>query len=284
MHSLACHDQSTSALGLVRAHQDTLDFHPPLTPHRRAPVRLLHEAFSKAIAEAAYANVYRGVFPVKVCQQRHVIDEVVFYGKTHKYGLEAGSKPELLIALASMTNEGALITCNGYKDSDYVETALLAQQLGNKAIIIIEKLHEIDIVLAASKKLDIKPLVGVRARLSSRGNGRWGDSTGDRAKFGLSCSDIMEVAKRLRAADLLDSLQLLHFHIGSQISNISVIKNAMREAGHFFVQLTKLGANMQYLDVGGGLGIDYDGSKTSFEVRRVVFPSKQCIIYTRLYI
>eukprot|EP00455_Lapot_gusevi_P039084 TRINITY_DN437_c0_g1_i1.p1 TRINITY_DN437_c0_g1~~TRINITY_DN437_c0_g1_i1.p1 ORF type:complete len:673 (-),score=226.38 TRINITY_DN437_c0_g1_i1:272-2290(-) len=227
-------------------------------------VRLLNEAFNNAIQEYGYANTYRGVFPVKVCQQRHVVEEVVEYGRKYKYGLEAGSKPELLIALATMKTEGALVTCNGYKDSEYLETALLARQLGTTTIIIIEKLHEVDLVLQAAHKLDIKPVVGVRARLSCRGSGHWGDTTGDRAKFGLNAADIVEVVRRLAAANCLDSLQLLHFHIGSQISNISVIKNALREAGQFYVQLAKLGCDMRYIDVGGGLGIDYDGSKTSF--------------------
>ena len=227
-------------------------------------IRLLNQAFGKAIESYNYDNVFRGVFPVKVCQQKHVIEEIVKYGKEFKYGLEAGSKPELLIALASMTTKDALVTCNGYKDSEYVETALLAQQLDICAIIIIEKLHEIDLVLQAAKKLDIKPIIGVRARLNVRGSGHWGESTGDKAKFGLSASDIVEVVKRLKSVGLIDSLQLLHFHIGSQITNISVIKFALKEAGQFYVQLSKMGANMRYIDVGGGLGIDYDGSKTSY--------------------
>ena len=221
-------------------------------------------AFIKAISEYSYSNVYRGVYPVKVCQQKHVIEEIVEMGRNFQYGLEAGSKPELLIALSCMTTADALVTCNGYKDSEYIETALLAQQLGTRTIIIIEKLHEIDLVLQAAKKLDIKPIVGVRARLSVRGSGHWGESTGDKAKFGLSASDIVQVVEKLREVDLLDSLQLLHFHIGSQISSISVIKYALKEACQYFVQLHRLGANMQYIDVGGGLGVDYDGSKTSF--------------------
>lgn len=230
----------------------------------RDRVKILNEAFVKAIEENEYGNVYRGVFPVKVCQQRHVVQEIVKFGSKYQYGLEAGSKPELLIVLAELTTKGALITCNGYKDPSYIETALLAQQLGQTPIIIIEKLHEIDLVLQASTKLHIKPIVGVRAKLSAKGIGRWGTSTGDRAKFGLSSAEIMEVVKKLKEVDMLNSLQLLHFHIGSQISQISAVKNALREASHFFVQLHQLGANMCYLDVGGGLGIDYDGSKTSF--------------------
>lgn len=227
-------------------------------------VHVLNEAFRKAIHEYEYAGDYRGVFPVKVCQQRQVVSEIVEHGGVYKYGLEAGSKPELLIVLAQLTTQGALITCNGYKDSDYLETALLAQRLGQTPIIIIEKLHEIDLVLTASKKLGIRPIVGARAKLSARGIGRWSDSSGVKSKFGLSAADIMIMVNKLKEVGMLDCLQLLHFHIGSQISNISAIKNALREACQYYVQLTKLGANMRYLDVGGGLGIDYDGSKTAF--------------------
>ncbi|MEB3329990.1 MAG: biosynthetic arginine decarboxylase [Candidatus Sericytochromatia bacterium] len=231
-------------------------------------IRRLNEAFRDAIAEYGYAGEYRGVFPVKVCQQRHVVEEIVRYGAAYQFGLEAGSKPELLIALATLKTPGALVLCNGYKDSEYIETALLAQRLGQTTIIVIEKLNEVSLVLAAAKKLGIKPLVGVRAKLAARGIGRWGDSVGDRAKFGLSAAEIMEVVETLKAHDMLDALQLLHFHVGSQISNISVIKNAMREASQFYVHLAKLGAPMRYLDVGGGLGIDYDGSKTSFHASK----------------
>jgi arginine decarboxylase len=169
-----------------------------------------------------------------------------------------------LIVLATLKTPGALVICNGYKDSEYIETALLAQRLGQTPIVVIEKLNEIQLVLQASKKLGIKPIVGVRAKLSARGIGRWGDSAGDRAKFGLNAAEIMQVVETLRQEDMLDSLQLLHFHIGSQISNISVMKNALREASQFYVELAAMGADMRYLDVGGGLGIDYDGSKTNF--------------------
>lgn len=227
-------------------------------------IRRLNTAFTDAIAEYGYEGTYQGVFPVKVCQQRHVVEEIVKYGKAFKYGLEAGSKPELLIVLATLKTPGALVICNGYKDSEYIETALLAQRLGQTPIIVIEKLNEVHLVLQAAKKLGIKPLVGVRAKLTARGIGRWGDSTGDRAKFGLNAAEIMEVVETLKAQDMLDSLQLLHFHIGSQITNISVVKNAMREASQFYVELKGLGADMKYLDVGGGLAIDYDGSRTNF--------------------
>lgn len=234
-------------------------------------IKKLNEAFRRAIEASDYENVFRGVFPVKVCHERHVIEQVVIYGEPYLYGLETGSKPELLIALASCKTEGSLVVCCGYKDQDYVETALLAQQLDTQAIIIIEQIHEVDLVLEAAKKLDIKPLIGVRVKLL-----RGGDATGDTAKFGLSASDMMVVVRRLQKANMMDSLQLLHFHIGSQVTSISTVKTALKEAIQFYVQLVKLGANMCYLDVGGGMGIDCifyfyiffekldDGSKTSY--------------------
>lgn len=227
-------------------------------------IERLNACFARAIARYNYNGVYRGVYPVKVNQQRQLVEELVRYGKPYQFGLEAGSKPELLIALALLQTPGALLICNGYKDSNYIETALLSQRLGQTPIIVLEQLEEVDVVIRAAVKLGIKPIVGVRAKLSAKGIGRWGESAGDRAKFGLSVYEILEVVDRLRDADLLDSLQLLHFHIGSQISSISVIKDALREASQIYVQLALLGANMQYMDVGGGLGVDYDGSQTNF--------------------
>ncbi len=227
-------------------------------------IERLNACFARAIARYNYNGVYRGVYPVKVNQQRQLVEELVRYGKPYQFGLEAGSKPELLIALALLQTPGALLICNGYKDSNYIETALLSQRLGQTPIIVLEQLEEVDVVIRAAVKLGIKPIVGVRAKLSAKGIGRWGESAGDRAKFGLSIYEILEVVDRLRDADLLDSLQLLHFHIGSQISSISVIKDALREASQIYVQLALLGANMQYMDVGGGLGVDYDGSQTNF--------------------
>lgn len=224
----------------------------------------LNACFAKAIARYKYNNIYRGVFPVKCNQDRHLVEDLVKFGQPHKFGLEAGSKPELLIALASLNTTEALIICNGYKDREYIETAMLAQRLGKTPIVVIEQLEEVDLLIAASQKLEIKPVVGVRVKLSSKGMGRWAGSTGDRAKFGLSVPEIIEVVNRLKKANLLASLQLLHYHIGSQISSISAIKDAIREASQVYVELASLGANMSYLDVGGGLGVDYDGSKTNF--------------------
>jgi arginine decarboxylase len=231
-------------------------------------IKRINEAFAKAITEYEYQATYRGVYPVKVNQQRHLVEEIVEVGRKWNFGLEAGSKPELLIALACMSDVGGLIICNGYKDRQYIETALLAQKFDKTVIVVLERLEELEIVLNAADKLGIRPLLGVRAKLTTRGVGRWADSAGDRAKFGLNTSEIVEVVDRLTERNMLDSLQLLHFHIGSQISSIIPIKNAMQEASNIYVELAKMGCKMGYLDVGGGLAVDYDGSKTDFHASK----------------
>ena len=225
----------------------------------------LQNCMSKAIARYGYGGNYQGVFPIKCNQNRHAIEAVVHHGKAYGFGLEAGSKPELMIALASLNSVDAiqsLLICNGYKDREYIETALLATKLGYKPIVIIEQPQELNLVLTISQELNIIPTLGVRAKLNTKGIGRWSNSTGDRAKFGLTVAEILQIVQQLAAVGKLDCLQLLHFHIGSQISAIGTIKNAIREASQIYVQLVQLGANMQYLDVGGGLAVDYDGSKT----------------------
>jgi arginine decarboxylase len=231
-------------------------------------IRRLNEAFGKAITEYEYAGTYRGVYPVKVNQQRHLVEEIVRYGRAWNFGLEAGSKPELLIALSAMQDVGGLIICNGYKDQKYIETALVAQKFDKTVIVVLERLEELDIVFKASEKVGIKPILGVRAKLTTRGVGRWADSAGDRAKFGLTTSEIVEVVDRLAERGMQDCLQLLHFHIGSQISSIIPIKNAMQEASNIYVELAKMGCKMGYIDVGGGLAVDYDGSKTDFHASK----------------
>ena len=227
-------------------------------------IERLNACFAKAIARYNYPGVYRGVFPVKCNQQRHLIEDLVRFGKPHQFGLEAGSKPELMIALALLDTRGSLIICNGYKDKEYIEIAMLATRLGQTPIIVLEQIEEVDLAIEASRQLGIKPILGVRAKLSTQGMGRWGTSSGDRAKFGLTIPEIIQAVEKLKAANLLNSLQLLHFHIGSQISAINVIKDAIQEASRIYVELAMLGANMKYLDVGGGLGVDYDGSQTNF--------------------
>ncbi len=231
-------------------------------------IERLNACFAKAIARYNYPGIYKGVFPVKCNQQRHLIEDLVRFGKPHQFGLEAGSKPELMIALAMLDTPSALLICNGYKDREYVETAMLARRLGHTPIIVLEQVEEVELVIEASRHLQVQPILGIRAKLSTKGMGRWGDSAGDRAKFGLTVPEIITVVDHLREADMLPSLQLLHYHIGSQISSISVIKDAIREASQIYVELAKLGANMNYLDVGGGLGVDYDGSKTNFHASK----------------
>ncbi len=224
----------------------------------------LCQSFQSAMQEYGYRGRYRGVYPIKVNQQRHVVEEIVHFGAPYGIGLEAGSKPELLIALALLDTPDALIVCNGYKDRAYLETALLAQRLGRKPIIVIDAFREIDLVIKTASELGIRPHLGVRARLSTRGAGKWVESTGDRSKFGLSAMEMVEAVERLRSADLLDCLELLHFHIGSQITAIRAHKDALREASRIFAGLHQMGATPGIMDVGGGLGVDYDGSKTNF--------------------
>ena len=227
-------------------------------------VQGLCQAFDQAIQDYGYGGRYRGVYPIKVNQQRHVVEEIVQHGAHHRIGLEAGSKPELLIALALLETPEALIICNGYKDRAYVELALLAQKLGRTPIVVIDRFHELDLVIKTARELDIRPHIGVRARLSTRGAGKWVESTGDRSKFGLSSLEIVNAVERLRSEDMLDCLELLHFHIGSQITAIRAHKDALTEASRIFVGLQKLGARPKIVDVGGGLGVDYDGSGTNF--------------------
>jgi arginine decarboxylase len=227
-------------------------------------VEQLCGAFQQAIAENEYKGSYRGVYPIKVNQQRHVVEELVEYGRPFNLGIEAGSKPELLVALAVQDNPEALILCNGYKDKAFIETALLAQKLGRRVVITMDRMGELDTILNASRELDLRPVIGVRARLSTKGAGKWVESTGDRSKFGLTTAEIVAAVEKLRGVGMLDCLQLLHFHIGSQITNIRAVKEALREASRIYVELHALGAQMRYLDCGGGLGVDYDGSQTNF--------------------
>ncbi len=229
-----------------------------------ARVRGLCGAFERAMQEYGYQGQYRGVYPIKVNQQRHVVEEIVQYGAPMKVGLEAGSKPELLIALAILDTPGALIICNGYKDRSYIETALLAQRLGRTPIIVVDRAHEVDLIVRVARELKIRPHIGVRAKLTTKGAGKWVESTGDRSKFGLTAVEIVEAVEKLRAEGMLDCLRLLHFHIGSQITAIRAHKDALKEASMIFVGLHQMGAQPRFLDVGGGLGVDYDGSQTNF--------------------
>ena len=231
----------------------------------RHRVAQLNEVFRKAIKQEGYKGSYRGVFPIKVNQLREVVDEIVAAGKEFNYGLEAGSKPELMIALAMHEGANRLIICNGYKDHDYIRLALLGRKLGKKIILVVEQLSELDDIIAISQENGVKPMIGFRAKLQTRGEGKWAMSTGDSAKFGLNTAEILFACEKLRAAKLQSCLRLVHFHIGSQVPNIITIKNAVIEATRFYCQLAKMGFPMGFLDVGGGLGVDYDGSRTNFE-------------------
>ena len=231
----------------------------------RARARQLNAAFNNARREYDYRAPYRGVFPIKVNQERHVVEALLAEGRSYGMGLEVGSKPELIAGIAIQAGEGTLLICNGYKDAEYVEMALLASHLGITAVVVIEKLTELDTVLEASRRLGIRPVIGVRSKLTMKSSGRWQDSVGDRSKFGLTAREIVEVTDRLKAEDMLDCLRLLHFHIGSQIAQIRSIKQAMREATNIFVGLTSIGCSIDWMDVGGGLGVDYEGNAAASE-------------------
>jgi len=230
----------------------------------RARVVELNEAFRKAISEYDYQGSYRGVYPIKVNQERFVVEHLVEAGRPYHFGLEAGSKPELLAVMAMLDDPEAVVVCNGYKDEQYVETALMATRLGLHVILVVEKFSELPLIASVAERMGVKPSIGVRARLSTRGAGHWEASGGDRSKFGLGARGLVEAVDFLRERGLLDRLELLHFHIGSQVSSIRNVKEALREAARTYCELHKLGAKLGYLDVGGGLGIDYDGSQTNF--------------------
>src|SRR5215470_92179 len=231
----------------------------------RARIELLCGAFTSAIREYGYGGQYRGVYPIKVNQNRTVVEEIIEFGRPYHYGLEAGSKPELLAIMAIHQDDESIIICNGYKDEEYIETALLASKMGKTVILVVEKPTELDNIHRVSERVKIKPSLGIRARLSSRGAGRWEQSGGDFSKFGLTAAEMVDAVAKLKDWGEVEALKLIHFHLGSQISAIKSIKNALREAGRLFVEMYKMGAKgLAYLDVGGGLGVDYDGSQTNF--------------------
>jgi arginine decarboxylase len=231
----------------------------------RHRVRTINEAFSEAIAGAGYGNVYRGVFPIKVNQLREVVEEIVEAGEPFHFGLEAGSKPELLAALSIHADAESLIICNGYKDADYIRNAMLGRKLGKRLVMVVEKVEELAQIMAIARTMGVEPWIGVRVRLATKGAGKWATSGGEDAKFGLSTAELVDASELLRREGMAHCLKLVHFHVGSQIPDIGTIKRAVREAARFYAKLHKLGHELGYLDVGGGLGIDYDGSRTTFD-------------------
>jgi len=231
----------------------------------RHRVEAINLAFRSSIAEFNYQGQYRGVFPIKVNQLREVVEEILDAGKPYDFGLEVGSKPELFAGLALQSHQGCMIICNGYKDAEFIRMALLGLKLGKRVILVVEKLEELRQIIAISKTVGVEPILGIRARLLSKGAGRWAESGGENAKFGLSTSEILAATEMLRAEALGHCLKLVHFHIGSQVPDILTVKKAVQEGARLYAKLQKMGFAIQYLDVGGGLGVDYDGSRTAFD-------------------
>ena len=231
----------------------------------RHRVEAINKAFQSSIAEFGYQGKYRGVFPIKVNQLREVVEEILEAGKPFNFGLEVGSKPELFAGLALQNQMGSLIICNGYKDAEFIKMALLGIKLGKTVIMVVEKLEELKQIIAISKQLGVEPHIGIRARLLSKGAGKWAESGGENAKFGLSTAELLAATEMLRAENLGHCLKLLHFHIGSQVPDILTVKKAVQEAARFYAKLHKMGFAIEYMDVGGGLGVDYDGSRSAFD-------------------
>ncbi len=226
-------------------------------------IRKISNCFKRAAEEYEYTGQNFIVYPIKVNQIHQVVEEIVSHGNKYNIGLEAGSKPELHAVLAVNTHENSLIVCNGYKDEDYVELALLAQKMGRRIYLVVEKMNELRLISNVSKRLGIVPNIGIRIKLSSSGSGKWEESGGDVSKFGLNSSELLDAVEFLRRNKMTDALKLIHFHIGSQITKIRRIKTALREAMQFYVQLFKMGFHIDFVDIGGGLGVDYDGTRSS---------------------
>ncbi|MCL2103583.1 MAG: biosynthetic arginine decarboxylase [Kiritimatiellaeota bacterium] len=239
-------------------------------------IRRINEAFGKAIAEYNYQNVYRGVFPIKVNQQQQAVHDVVTFGAPYHHGLEAGSKAELIAALAYMRDPKAFLICNGYKDAEFIELALSSNKMGLQTILVLETIDELDLTLEVAARLNIRPRLGIRVKLSSRVGGKWAESGGDRSVFGLTPAQVIDIVDHLRELNMLDCLELLHYHLGSQVPNIREIRDSVKEASRFYVGLVKEGARMGIFDIGGGLAIDYDGSHTSFASSANYVVSEYC--------
>lgn len=230
----------------------------------KSSIARLAKAFENAIKEYKYKGEYHGVYPIKVNQQRQVVEEIVKFGRSYNIGLEAGSKPELHAILGIMDNPEALLICNGYKDETFIRLALLSQQLGKKVFVVVERLDELDLIKQVAEELDIRPNIGLRIKLASAGSGRWASSAGEYSKFGLNSMELMEALNFAKEHKLLDCIRLIHFHLGSQITNIRHVKDSLKEVGRFYSELRRMDCDVQYIDVGGGLGVDYDGSRSTF--------------------
>jgi arginine decarboxylase len=231
----------------------------------RHRVEAINKAFINSIAEFNFQGKYRGVFPIKVNQLREVVEEILDAGKPYNFGLEVGSKPELFAGLALQNQMGGLIICNGYKDAEFIRMAMLGIKLGKRVIMVVEKLEELKQIIVISKSLGVEPLIGIRARLLSKGAGKWAESGGENAKFGLSTVELLTATEMLKTENLGHCLKLLHFHIGSQVPDILTVKKAVQEAARFYAKLVKMGFAIEFMDVGGGLGVDYDGSRSAFD-------------------
>jgi len=231
----------------------------------RHRVESINLAFRASIKEFNFQGQYRGVFPIKVNQLREVVEEILDAGRAFNFGLEVGSKPELFAGLALQNQAGGLIICNGYKDAEFIRMALLGTKLGKKVIMVVEKLEELKQIITISRQVGVEPFIGMRARLLSKGMGKWAESAGENAKFGLSTLELLAATEMLKAENLMHCFKLLHFHIGSQIPDILTVKKAVQEAARYYAKLVKMGFAIEYLDVGGGLGVDYDGSRSAFD-------------------
>ncbi len=231
----------------------------------RHRVESINQAFRNSITEYNYQGVYRGVFPIKVNQLREVVEEILDAGKPYNFGLEVGSKPELFAGLALQNQPDSLIICNGYKDCSFIKMALMGTKLGKKVIMVVEKLEELKQIVAVSRQVGVEPLIGIRARLLSKGAGKWSESAGENAKFGLNTGELLAAVELLKTENLCQCFKLLHFHIGSQVPDILTVKKAVQEAARFYAKLHKMGMPIQFIDVGGGLGVDYDGSRSAFD-------------------
>ncbi len=254
LHELACDlEEQGVALPVLLRFSDIL----------RSRIEALSERFQNAITEFGYVGGYTTVYPIKVNQQRHVVEEIVSFGAKHGVGLECGSKPELQAVLGLSDSTEHLIVCNGYKDEEFMRLALTGQKLGHQVFIVIEQLSEIDVLLSVADELGVTPTAGIRIKLASTGYGRWKESGGEKSKFGLNAAQLMQAVDKLRAAGRLDIIRLIHFHLGSQITDIRYIKAGLQEVARFYAELRAIGVDVTHVDVGGGLGVDYDGTNST---------------------